>query len=280
MPIIREVATGRGMQALAGLADFNQRLAEQCFRSLQSQHFPCVIGGDHSCAIGTWSGIAAHLRLKNQTLRRGLEYERPGLFWIDAHMDSHTPESTETGNIHGMPLAVLLGEGEESLVSCAHPGAKIAAGRSVLFGVRSFESGEALRLARLGVRVFHSLEIQNRGFEVCWQEARDIVCGAGLPFGVSLDLDAFDPQLIPAVGTPVRAGLRPEHILRSLPSLIRLPELVGFEIVEFNPSHDHGHRSLSFLVELMHLLQNTRSHWGPGTRPSSVRDSFASPYPI
>lgn len=245
----------KALKALPSLVDFNLRLAAATKNAARLGNFPCVIGGDHSCAIGTWSGVSAY-------------HQKPlGLLWIDAHMDAHTIETSETGNIHGMPLAALLGNGFTGLTEMLSSGPKIQSERCVLFGVRSFEKGEARLLERLNVRVYKMSEIEERGFQVCWQEASARVRGDEInpqPFGISLDLDGLDPLQIPSVGTPVMRGLCPTDILRALPPLLKNPSLVGFEIAEFNPQHDIEHMGLSFLIELLFLIQNSR--WDLATK--------------
>src|SRR5918996_395349 len=154
---------------------------------------PCVVGGDHSCAGGTWTGVA-------RTLPGKL-----GLVWIDAHMDSHTPATTHTGRLHGMPLAWLLGQSDDALYGLS---AGVGAPQHVaLIGVRSYEPEEKQRLDRLGVRVFHIEEVHRRGLETVAAEALAIAARGTSGFGVSIDLDAVTPDDAPGVGTPVADGI-------------------------------------------------------------------------
>lgn len=247
MPIIEEAPTGFAMKALPALLDFNQRLASQTADAHRAGDFPVIVGGDHSCAIGTWSGVYHRVA------------RRLGMLWIDAHMDSHTFHTSESGNIHGMPLATLLGRGFPYLVNLMEDGAKLDPARTVVFGVRSYERGEADLLKDLKVRVYEMEEIFDRGFSQCFREASDRVRGGGgLPFGISLDLDALDPSQVPSVGTPVRAGLDAGELLRALPHILGDEDLQAFELVEFNPHEDIGDRGLSFVIETLNLVQNAR----------------------
>src|SRR2546422_10334736 len=132
-------------------------LASAVADSLRHGRLPCVLGGDHTCAGGTWTGVA-------RTLRGDL-----GLVWVDAHMDSHTPGTSHTGRLHGMPLAWLLGQDDDPLYGLAS--GVVAPSRVALIGVRSFEPEEQERLNRLGVRVFHIEEIQRRGLDAVFDEA-------------------------------------------------------------------------------------------------------------
>lgn len=205
-------------------------LAAEVERVLRNGHFPLVVGGDHSCAIGTWSGV-----------HRALADRGPlGLIWIDAHMDSHTFATTPSGQIHGMPLAALLGHGDAALTAIDGPEAKLRPEHVCLLGVRSFEAGEAALLHRLGVRVFDMDEIRRRGLPEVFDEALAIVRRGTAGFGVSLDLDALDPEEEPGVGTPVPGGLRCAELATALSRLRGDPAFAAMEIVEYNPRRDRG----------------------------------------
>jgi ornithine--oxo-acid transaminase len=207
--------------------DVCSKLASSTHDIVQRGEFPLVIGGDHSCAIGTWKGVARAL-----STRGGL-----GLLWIDAHMDAHTAESTPSGLLHGMPVACLLGEGYPKLTAIA--GAMQLDPRHLcLYGVRSFEADEAALLTKLGVRAFSMEEIERRGITVTLREALAIVSSSGAGFGVSIDLDAIDPRDAPGVGTPERGGLRGAALTAALTELADEPGLVAIEIAEYNPFRD------------------------------------------
>ena len=205
---------------------------------LRHNHFPVVIGGDHSCAIGTWHGM---------TLNRA----PIGLLWIDAHFDSHTPATSRSQRIHGMPLAVLLGEGNTQLLSPSHP--ILNPKHTVVFGVHSFEAGEPELLQRHGIRVYTMAEIRRRGLHCCLSEAWKTVAACPQGFGISLDLDSIDPQYAPAVSVAEPAGL-PLPLLLS--SLARQPKrrLLALEIAEFNPYLEHHRRTLKALTTLIVTL--------------------------
>ena len=216
---------------LHAVAALSARLAAEVEAVLQAGNFPLVVGGDHSCAIGTWSG--AH---------RALADKGPlGLIWIDAHMDSHTFATTPSGQIHGMPLAALLGHGEVALTAIEGAEAKLRPEHVCLIGVRSYEAGEAALLQRLGVRVFDMDEIRRRGLAGVFDEALAIVRSGTAGFGVSVDLDALDPEEEPGVGSPVPGGLRRAALATALSQLRGDPAFVAMEIVEYNPRRDRGH---------------------------------------
>jgi arginase len=216
---------------LHAVAALGERLAAEVETVLRAGHFPLVVGGDHSCAIGTWGGV-----------HRVLADRGPlGLIWIDAHMDSHTFATTPSGQIHGMPLAALLGHGDAALTAIDGAEAKLRPEHVCLVGVRSYEAGEAALLQRLGVRVFDMDEIRRRGLAAVFEEALAIVRRGTAGFGVSVDLDALDPAEEPGVGTPVAGGLRRAELAEALSHLRGDPAFVAMEIVEYNPRRDRGH---------------------------------------
>ncbi len=208
--------------------EFSLRLMQAVAASRLRGGFPLVVGGDHSCGIGTWSGV-------HQGIWRD---GAMGLIWIDAHMDSHTPDTTPTGALHGMPLATLLGYGDPSLVKLGGIQAKLAARHVCLIGVRSFEPGEAELIKRLGVRVFFADEVQSRGTHAVMAEALAIVQSGTVGFGVSIDLDAVDPEDAPGVGSPESGGLRGDDLVAALAVVAGDARLLGLEIAEYNPFLD------------------------------------------
>ena len=208
---------------IAGLC---RHLSDAVGQTLAAGEFPVVLGGDHSIAVGTWSGVTRHAGAPI------------GLLWIDAHLDSHTLETSYSGAIHGMPLAFLLGRGDKRLLEIGLPGRQLEPAHCVVFGARSFEPEEAAFLASMQVRVIGQAEIEQRGFQTAFHEALTIVASSPMGFGVSLDLDALDPAMAPGVGSPEPHGLAAPDVLNSLDRLAHEPGLRGLEIVEFNPDRD------------------------------------------
>jgi arginase len=226
------------------IIDFNTRLANHITHTIKQGLFPVTIGGDHSLAIGTWSGIIHALDAAQQF----------GLLWIDAHMDSHTPQTTPSHAIHGMPLAVLLGHGEPALVNIAQSVVKLLPKQVVLYGVRSFEKGEADLLAGLHVRIYDMEEIRDRGVEVTLAEAVNQVALAPKGFGVSIDLDAFDPKEAPGVGSPASGGLFSEVFLPELKKVLQHPKLQALELTEFNPVLDKNKLTEKLIFNILGIL--------------------------
>lgn len=232
------------------IAQLCRRLEEEVAHALADGEFPVVIGGDHSVAIGTWSGVARHVGAP------------VGLLWIDAHLDSHTPDTSYSGAIHGMPLACLLGRGDKRLLNLGIQGQQVDAAHTVVFGARSYEPEEAEFLARLGVRVIGQEEIEQRGFAAALDDALAIVTAASGGFGVTLDLDALDPSAAPGVGSPEPEGLGPADLLPALARLANHARLLAVEIVEYNPDRDQFGQTawlLSRLVATLLTPDSTRS---------------------
>lgn len=228
-----------GQAPVQRIAVLCRQLADEVALTLQAGAFPLVIGGDHSVAIGTWSGVAAALAAPI------------GLLWIDAHLDSHTPESSYSGAVHGMPLACLLGQGDKRLLGLGLKGAQLSPLHTVVLGARSYEPEEFDFLARAGVRVIMAEEIERRGFAACLDEAVAIVRAAPAGYGVTLDLDAIDPRLAPGVGSPEPDGLVPEDVRTALAWLAGQPGLKALEIVEYNPDRDRHSVTARLIADVL-----------------------------
>lgn len=219
----------------------SQALAQAVAAAVTERQVFAVIGGDHSSAIGTWSGAYDALHTQGEI----------GLIWIDAHMDSHTPQTTITGRIHGMPLAILLGQGQSTLTTLLHPQAKIKPQNLCLIGVRSYEVGEAELLQRMNVRIYLMEEVKRRGLQTVLEEAKQIVTQHTIGFGISLDLDSIDPLEAPAVDVPEPDGLHFKDLHAAWATITADPRLIGIEIVEFDPSRDHNEQTEKLMVKLL-----------------------------
>lgn len=191
---------------------------------------PLVLGGDHSCAIGTWSGVALALAPQG----------RLGLIWVDAHLDAHTPQTSESDAPHGMPLAALLGHGSPGFTGIGGSAGKLRPCDAVVIGARSYEDAERRLLERLGVRVMYMEEVRARGFGPCFAEARALVSARTAGWGVSFDVDALDPADAPATGTPVAAGISLAQATVAMELCRADPRFLALEIAEYNPLRDYG----------------------------------------
>jgi len=231
----------QGGDALHCVLDVNQRLAQLTAAKIRHGELPVVVGGDHSCAIGTWSGVRAALAPQQEM----------GLIWVDAHMDSHVPASSPSGALHGMPLACLLGHGLSALTQLAGPAPKLLPRHVCLVGVRSFEDGERALLDGLGIKVFYMEEVSARGFAAVWEEAVAHVTWGTAGYGITVDLDAIDPGDAPGVGSPERAGIGGDDLISTLKRSYEDERLLAVEIAEFNPHVDHDGMTLRLLRRLI-----------------------------
>jgi len=214
-----------------------ERIAAKVVEESNAGAMPLVLGGDHSVALGTLGGLASL-------------HGKGGVLWIDAHPDINTPETSPTGNVHGMPLAAALGLAGSAFESDAWPLPAVDPRRVALLGLRQTDEGERRLLRDAGVRVFTMSEIDRIGVERAMREALDRVAGPGFVH-VSLDMDALDPDVAPGVGTPVRGGLtyREAHLALEL---VAESGLAGsFEVVEVNPILDRENTTASTAVELV-----------------------------
>jgi ornithine--oxo-acid transaminase len=217
------------------------RLAGEVDGAMGDGRLPVVLGGDHTCAIGTWGAVRRRLRSSGPL----------GLIWIDAHLDSHLPHTTPSQALHGMPMACLLGHGDPRLTQLFGPKPTLDPAHVCLIGARSFEPDEAALLMQLGVRVFSMQELRRRGLAAVFAEALGIVQTGTAGFGVSVDLDALDPEDAPGVGTPVAQGIRARALTAAFAALRGNPLLQAIEIAELNPVLDEGGYTAGHVVSLL-----------------------------
>ena len=217
-------------------------LADRVELALEHGWFPMVLGGDHSVAIGTISGISRFYRKRGQ---------RIGVLWVDAHTDSNTPDTSPSGNLHGMPLAVLLGHGPKDLVAIAGAEPALRIGDVCVVGARDIDTTEGSFVREMGLRVYTMSELDERGTAVCVREAIERVSAHTVGVHLSFDLDGVDPQHAPGVGTPVPGGLnlRESHLICE--KVAQTGKLLGVEMVELNPVIDSENRTGKLAVWLM-----------------------------
>jgi arginase len=203
---------------------------------------PLVLGGDHSVAVGTVSGVSRALRAKRQSL---------GLIWIDAHADMNTPETSPSGNVHGMPLACCIGQGPRELTHLYGYAPKVDPAHAVLVGVREVDQLEKPHVRNSGVRAFTMRDIDERGLPAIMKEAIRIASEGTAGFHVSLDMDSVDPHEAPGVGTAVRGGItyREAHLAMEL--ICDARHMTSMEVVEVNPVIDEANRTAMLAVELV-----------------------------
>ncbi len=233
-------AGSRRLHAVHDVCEVVYGRAREC---VQKDEFVIFIGGDHSISIGS---VAA-------TAERG----STGLIWVDAHGDFNTPETSPSGNIHGMPVAALIGDGAEELVNIGYPGAKLKPTHIVQIGIRDLDEKERVRLTHSGIRVFTMRHVDELGMAAVARQALDHLRHVK-HIHVSLDMDALDPDEAPGVGTPVPGGLsyREAHLLMEI--LGDSGRVRSMDIVEINPILDDMNKTAELSVELAASLLGQR----------------------
>ncbi|WP_105979390.1 arginase [Bacillus paralicheniformis] len=229
------------LRNLKAITKASAKLAETVDKIVASGAFPLVLGGDHSIAIGTLAGLMKH-------------YQNLGVIWYDAHADLNTKETSPSGNIHGMPLAISLGIGHEGLTGIYGKETKIKAENIVIIGARSLDDGEKELIRDKGIKVYTMHEIDRLGMTIVMEETIDYLRGRTDGVHLSLDLDALDPNDAPGVGTPVAGGIsyRESHLAMEMLEESKL--ITSAEFVEVNPILDEKNRTAEAAVALMGSL--------------------------
>jgi arginase len=218
------------------------RLANAVTLALEREHFPLVLGGDHSIAIGAIGGVAAFLHQQKKKL---------GVIWVDAHGDMNTHETTLSGNIHGMPFAAVLGKGAPELVSVGGDFQKVRPQDAVLVGARNLDPKEQQLIRESGITVYTMADIDRRGIFEVMVEAVEIASQHTDFLHLSLDMDALDPQVAPGVGTPVRGGLTYREAHTAMEIIASTRRLCSMEVVEVNPILDLRNTTGEVAAELV-----------------------------
>lgn len=227
---------------LPEIAETCKRLAMMVEKAAGEGRFPVVLGGDHSAAVGTVSGISRHYKKKKQKI---------GMIWVDAHADMNTPESSMSGNVHGMPLACIVGEGPKELTHVFNYAPKVEPEKVVIVGLRNVDQLEKQHVRDSGVHVFTMRDIDERGMKAVMGDAIRFAMEDTAGFHVSFDMDSVDPQQAPGVGTPVPGGLtyREAHLAMEMAG--DSGALLSMEVVEVNPVLDIANRTADLAVQLI-----------------------------
>jgi arginase len=232
----------RKARYLKEIAETCTRTAEAVVQTLEDGLTPLVLGGDHSIAAGSISGVSEFYRRSNQKI---------GVLWIDAHSDINTPETSPSGNVHGMPLAALLGLGPEPLTHIFGYAPKILPEHTVLVGVRDIDAAERENIRRAGLtEVYTMRDIDERGMRAVMEEALRAAGRGTAGYHVSLDMDWIDPEDAPGVGTPVRGGATYREAHLAMEIIADHGRMLSFEMVEVNPVIDEHNRTADLAVEL------------------------------
>ena len=226
---------------LAEISDTCKELAATVQKSLEEGFTPLVLGGDHSIAVGTMSGVAAHYHKDKKQV---------GYVWLDAHGDMNTPETSPSGNVHGMPLASVMGYGPAELVELLGFKPKVEPQNLVIVGVRDLDSQEKKLVKKSGVHVFTMRDIDERGMREVMSETLKFATDDTGGIAVSLDMDFVDPMDAPGVGTPVRGGVTYREAHLAMEMIADSEAMASLEVVEINPVIDEHNRTALLGVEL------------------------------
>ena len=230
------------LKYLPEIAAASQQLADRVEAILEGGSTPIVLGGDHSIAIGSVAGLAAFHRRRDA---------RVGVIWFDAHGDMNTPETSPSGNIHGMPFAAILGRGAPELTHVSGFAPKVSPEDCVLIGARSVDREEAAALRASGIRVVTMRELDERGMSAVMDEAMWLASRRTAGFHVTMDMDFVDPDFAPGVGTPVPGGptYRESHL--AMEKIADSGKMLSFELTEVNPVLDVSNRTAELGVQLI-----------------------------
>jgi len=227
---------------LNAIAKSDELVAGYVSEALKRLAIPLVVGGDHSVAAGTVAGVAQHFRALKQAI---------GLIWIDAHSDINTPQTSDSGNVHGMPLAAVLGMGPEALSHLLGWSPKVLAQHAALVGIRDVDPGERENIRRAGVMAFTMRDIDELGMRAVMEKAIQIASAGTAGYHVSLDMDWVDPEEAPGVGTPVPGGATYREVHLAMEILADHGGILSFELVEVNPILDERNRTADLATELI-----------------------------
>lgn len=245
VPVAQAESIPEGPQSakyLPQIAATCKKLAAQVEQVLKDAKTPIVLGGDHSVAIGAVAGASRRFRKRKQGI---------GLLWIDAHADMNTPETTPSGNVHGMPLACCVGMGPPELTGLLGFAPKVEAGKVAIVGLRDVDAMEKPHVRESGVKAFTMRDIDERGLRAVMEDALRLVTGGTAGFHLSLDMDYVDPRDAPGVGTPVRGGATYREAHLTMEMICDSGRMVSMDVVEVNPVIDEVNRTADLAVEMI-----------------------------
>lgn len=233
------------LKYLGEIMEVVSALRDAVDRALEDGATPVILGGDHSVAMGSIAGLAQHFHRRKQKI---------GLVWFDAHADANTAETSPSGNIHGMPLAAVLGLGAPSLVNLAGFSPMVDGARAALVGIRDVDQAERANVKASGIGAFTMRDIDERGMRTVMEQAIERATAGTAGFHVSFDLDAMDPEVAPGVGTPALGGLSYREAHLAMEMLADTGKVVSAELVEVNPVLDHQNLTARLGVGLLTSL--------------------------
>ncbi|OLN88428.1 arginase [Staphylococcus saprophyticus] len=228
----------QGLRNLEEIIETSETLSQSVSNSISNNHFPLILGGDHSIAIGSISGVSKH-------------YENLGVIWYDAHGDLNIPEESPSGNIHGMPLRILAGDGDDKLVNIANYAPKVKPENIVLIGMRDLDVGERQYIKDNNIKTYTMAEVDRYGIKQVIKETIDYLKEKTDGIHLSLDVDALDPVETPGTGTRVLGGLTYRESHFALEFLHNSNLVTSMDLVEVNPLIDHNNDTAEQAVGLV-----------------------------
>lgn len=244
VPFREDAARGaqRGARYLGAITDVCIDVAARTRQALTEGRLPVVLGGDHGLAAGSIAGAAAHFAARG---------ERIGVVWVDAHGDLNTPASSRSGNVHGMPLAALLGNGDKAMAGIAGAPPAVRAADLALVGLRDLDAAERNHIRKWGLTAFTMRALDERGVRAVMEEAIEVATRDTAGLWVSFDMDVIDPEEAPGVGTAVPGGMTYREAHLAMEMLADTGKLVGLDVVEVNPVLDERNRTAEIACELI-----------------------------
>jgi arginase len=232
---------GRHDEQTHQILEWCEVLADVVAESVKENRIPICLGGDHSLAIGSLAGVASHVG-------------RVGCVWLDAHPDANTPETSPSGNIHGMPVAIILGHGPEALVNIKRPGAKVASEHLTVLGARDIDSGEEVFLRHNGIQMFTVFDIIEKGLPSVLDKVIERVSRGTDGVHLSLDLDVLHEDIAPGVGLASHCGLDMREATYVCRRLAASCPIISIDLVGLNPVRDRNMRTARIAIELLMTL--------------------------
>jgi arginase len=244
VPFREDAARGaqRGARYLGAITEVCTDVAARVRAALEAGAMPLVLGGDHALAAGSIAGASAHLAASGGSL---------GLIWVDAHADLNTPATSRSGNVHGMPLAALLGYGDRAMVGISGKAGAIRASDVALVGLRDLETAEQGHVRKWNLSAFTMRALDERGVRTVMEEAIQIATRSTAGLWLSFDMDVIDPDEAPGVGTPVAGGMTYREAHLAMEMIADTGKLIGLDIVEVNPVLDQSNRTAEIARELI-----------------------------
>jgi arginase len=231
----------KDIKYINSIAQNCENLAFKVNEAIKKGEIPISIGGDHSIAMGSISGVAKEMEI--------------GIIWVDAHGDMNTPETTVTGNIHGMPLAAVQGYGHDKLINIFYAGPKIKSQNIVIFGARNFDYREKMFIEELGIKVVYYKDIIENGFNLEFTNTVEYLTKNVSKIHMSFDLDVIDPKYLPGVSIPVESGISTAQAEYIFDYFIENELLSSLDLVEYNPVFDINHVTRDFVIKLLHKFK-------------------------